>query len=132
MGLDYGTRRIGVALSDPLGITAQPHEVLDARDPDLAAKLRRLVEEQDIELVVVGLPLNLSGDDTPSTAGARRLAELVAEATGRPVHMADERFTTKTAEQALIAGEVRRKRRRQLVDKVAAAVMLQSFLDGRR
>jgi len=132
MGLDYGTRRIGVALSDPLGITAQPHAVLDARDRELSTRLRSMAEEHSVDLIVVGLPLNLKGEDTVSTAGARKLAELAGEATGLPVQLVDERFTTKTAEAVLIAGDVRRSRRKQVVDKVAAAVLLQSFLDGRR
>jgi putative Holliday junction resolvase len=132
MGLDYGTRRIGVALSDPLKITAQPHTVIDAQRTDLGSEIRRLADEHSVELIVIGLPLNLKGQETASAAAARRLADLVEEETGLPVQMVDERFTTKTAEAALIAGDVRRKRRREVVDQVAAAVMLQSFLDGRR
>jgi putative Holliday junction resolvase len=130
MGLDYGTRRIGVALSDALGLTAQPLAVLDANSGDLSSEVRRLVEDNEVELIVVGLPVNLSGGDTQSTEGARKLATRVAEATGLPVKLADERFTTKTAEQTLIDANVRRRRRRQVIDKVAAAVMLQNYLDG--
>lgn len=130
MGLDYGTRRIGVALSDALGLTAQPFAVLDANSGDLSSEVRRLVEDNEVELIVVGLPVNLSGGDTQSTKGARKLATRVAEATGLPVKLADERFTTKTAEQTLIDANVRRRRRRQVIDKVAAAVMLQNYLDG--
>jgi putative Holliday junction resolvase len=131
MGLDYGTRRIGVAMSDVMHLTAQPHSVLDAGAKQLGAELCRLVEENDVELIVVGLPVNLAGNETTSTEDARRFAASVAELTGLPVKMADERFTTKTAEQTLIAARMRRHRRKQVIDKVAAAVMLQSFLDGR-
>jgi putative Holliday junction resolvase len=130
MGLDYGTRRIGVALSDALHITAQPFAVLDANSEQLDVEVRNLVAEHEVELIVVGLPVNLSGDDTPSTSGARQLASRVADATGLPVSLADERFTTKTAEQTLIDAKVRRGRRKQVIDKVAAAVMLQHYLDG--
>ena len=130
MGLDYGTRRIGVAMSDALGITAQPFAVLDAKSRDLSSEFRSLVEDNDVELVVVGLPVNLSGADTQSTDGARQLATRVAEVTGLPVRLADERFTTKTAEQTLIGANVRRRKRKQVIDKVAAAVMLQNYLDG--
>jgi putative Holliday junction resolvase len=132
MGLDYGTRRIGVALSDLLHLTAQPHTVLEANSDQLSSELRRLVEEHDVESIVVGLPMNLAGHETHSAEGARRLATLAAEATGLAVSMADERFTTKTAERTLIAANVQRRRRKQVIDKVAAAVMLQSFLDHRR
>ncbi len=131
MGLDYGTMRIGVALSDPLRITAQPHEVWAAEDPDLLEKVRALAMEREVEAVVVGLPISLAGGETASTAGARALAERVSEVVDVPVHLSDERLSTKTAEEALIAGKVRRKRRKELVDKVAAAVMLQHWLDGR-
>ena len=131
MRLDFGTRRIGVAISDALQLTAQPHSVLEAATERLPDELRRLAEENDVVLIVVGLPFNLSGKETRSAVQARELADLAAEATGLPVAMADERFTTKTAEQTLIAADVRRNRRRQVIDKVAAAVMLQAFLDGR-
>ena len=130
MGLDYGTRRIGVALSDLLHLTAQPLLVLDAGSRRLGSELHRLAEENEVELIVVGLPMNLAGNETASSDGARQLAALAAEVTGLPVKMADERFTTKTAEQTLIAANVRRQHRKQVIDKVAAAVMLQAFLDG--
>ncbi len=130
MGLDYGTARVGVALSDPLRITAQPLEVWGAHDPDLLDKVRFLVVEREVEAVVVGLPLSLAGRETASTEGARRLAQQVSEAVDIPVHLSDERFTSKTANEVLIAGKVRRQRRKQVVDKVAAAVMLQHWLDG--
>ena len=131
MGLDYGTRRIGVAMSDGLHLIAQPHSVLDADSEQLASELRRLVDDNEVELIVVGLPVNLSGNETLSAGGARQLAALAAQVTGLPVELADERFTTKTAEQSLLEGNVRRRRRKQLIDKVAAAVMLQAFLDSR-
>ncbi len=132
MGLDYGTRRVGVALSDLLHITAQPHTVLEAGSEQLASELRRLTEENEVEAIVVGLPVNLAGNETQSAVGARKLADLAARATGLPVSMSDERFTTKTAESTLIAANVRRRRRKLVIDKVAAAVMLQTYLDGRR
>ncbi len=129
MGLDYGTRRIGVALSDPLHITARGHTVLDAGDPEVIARIAEIAREQDVESIVVGLPVSLSGREGPSAGAARDIAEQVAAATGLPVEMSDERFTTKTAEAALLEGNVRRRDRRKLVDQVAAAVMLQHYLD---
>jgi len=131
LGLDYGTRRIGVALSDALQLTAQPLAVLDADPVSFVEELRRLVTEHNVEMIVVGLPVNLQGEETESAREARKLAELAESATGLPVRMADERFTTRTAEQVLVAANVRRSRRRGVVDKVAAAVMLQAYLDGR-
>ncbi len=129
MGLDYGTRRIGVALSDPLQITARGFTVIDAADPHLLDRIAGIARDQDVEKVVVGLPVALSGREGAAAAAARDLAERVAVATGLPVEMSDERFTTKTAEAALLEGKVRRRNRRRLVDQVAAAVMLQHYLD---
>jgi putative Holliday junction resolvase len=131
MGIDYGTRRIGVALSDPLHITAQGYAVLDAEDGDVAGAIATIAQEQDVERVVVGLPVSLSGYEGPSAVGARDLAKRIAEATGLPVDLSDERFTSSTAERALLEGNVRRRKRKQVVDQVAAAVILQHYLDGR-
>lgn len=131
MGLDYGTRRIGVAISDALQLTAQPFAVLDADSHRLGGELLDLVEDNGIELIVVGLPVAMSGRETESTKGARKLAARVGEITGLPIELADERFTTKTAERTLIGANVSRQRRKEVVDKVAAAVMLQHYLDGR-
>lgn len=132
LGLDPGTRRIGVALSDATGTIAAPHSVIDRRSVDVVESLRGLVAEHGIELIVVGLPVSLSGTEGPSAAAARAFAESVADATDLPVVLQDERFTTVTAEDALIEGGVRRRERRELRDQVAAAVMLQGFLDRSR
>jgi putative Holliday junction resolvase len=131
VGLDPGTVRIGVAVSDPLQVTAQPHGTLDA-DERFESQLRALVEEVEPELIVIGLPLGLDGREGSAAEGARELAERVAAATGLPVEMHDERFSTVTAERVLLAAGVRRRRRRERRDRVAAAVFLQAYLDGRR
>jgi putative Holliday junction resolvase len=132
IGLDPGARRIGVALSDTLGIIAQPHLVIDRRAGDAIATIKDLCIEYEVETVVVGLPRNLRGDEGPSALLARELGADVAAATGCHVQFYDERFTTVQAEAALLEGGVRRRKRRETIDKVAAAVMLQGFLDGRR
>jgi putative Holliday junction resolvase len=129
LGLDPGTRRIGVALSDATGTIAAPHSVIDRRTADVDEALRRLVEEHEVELIVVGLPVSLSGAEGPSAEAARVFADSVADATGLPIVLQDERFTTVIAEGALIEGGVGRGERRRKRDQVAAAVMLQSFLD---
>jgi putative Holliday junction resolvase len=132
LGLDHGERRIGVAVSDATGTIATPHSVIDRRGGDVSETLRSVIAEYDVELVVVGLPLQLSGEEGTSARSARAFADTVAEATGLPVALQDERFTTVTAEDALIEGGVRRRERREVRDKVAAAVMLQGYLDSRR
>ncbi len=106
--------------------------MLEADDPELDVRLRELVSEHDVERIVVGLPVSLSGEEGASADRARAFAAFTAKATEVPVDLVDERFTTKTAEGALIAGRVRRSKRREVVDKVAAAVMLGHYLDGRR
>jgi putative Holliday junction resolvase len=132
IGLDPGDRRIGVALSDTLGIIAQPHVVLDRQAVDAIAAIKKLCMEYEVETVVVGLPRSLSGKEGPSAAKARELGAAVGAATGLDIEFVDERFTTVQAEAALLEGGMRRRQRRETIDKVAAAVMLQGYLDARR
>jgi putative holliday junction resolvase len=134
MGLDVGSRRIGVALSDELGITAQPHCVISAGPgkPDPLPALVRLMEEREVEAVVVGLPLAMGGGDRGSSSRrARALGQRLAELTGVEVLFVDERFTTAQAERVLLEADVRRADRKGVVDKVAAALILQGYLDGK-
>lgn len=132
LALDPGTRRIGVALSDPLGLTAQPHGTLDATAADLDARLRALAAEAGAGMIVVGLPIGLNGTEGRAAEQARAFAARVAAATGLPVRLHDERLTTVTAERVLLEAGLRRERRKAVRDKVAAAVLLQSYLDGGR
>lgn len=133
MALDYGERRIGVALSDPLRLTASPLLTLTRESParDVAA-LRGLVEAHEVGRIVVGLPLAMNGTRTAMTDKAEKFAGLVGRATGVPVDTWDERLTTAQATRALIEGDVRRERRREVIDQVAAVILLQSYLDARR
>lgn len=134
LGIDLGTRRIGVALSDSAGSLATPYEVV-ARSGDRARDHRRiaaLAEEAGVECVVVGLPLSLDGSTGPAAQAALAEADELADATGLPVEMWDERLTTVTADRDLIALELKAPARRRIVDKVAATVMLQAWLDHRR
>ncbi len=132
LGLDPGERRIGVALSDPLGIIAQPHSVIDRRHQNVAAELRRIVAEEEVTTIVIGLPVSLDGTERAAAARARTFGAEVAAATRIDPVFADERFTSAIAEDALLAGGARRAERRRVRDKVAAAVMLQGFLDRMR
>lgn len=128
LALDHGTVRIGVAVSDPLGITAQPHAVLDVA-PGLMDRIGNLADELDVEQIVIGLPTGLDGTEGEAAHRAREFADEVGRATGRPVELVDERFSTVIAERAMIDGGARRDRRRGTRDSVAAAVFLQSYLD---
>lgn len=130
LGVDYGTKRIGLAISDGLGLTARPLEVV--AKPALADALQRIAEEYQPQLVVVGLPRPLQGGENESTAGARQLGREIGEMLGVPVEFVDERFTSRIAESALLEADMRRRDRKETVDKVAAAIILQTYLDSER
>jgi putative Holliday junction resolvase len=130
LGLDYGERRIGVAVSDGLGMTAQPHSVIDLAEEDLAAALLPIVAEYDIGRIVVGLPVTLSGAEGAVARRARAFAAEIAALTGLDVAMYNEQFTSVEAERVLLQAGARRSKRRSVRDKLAAAVMLQGYLDS--
>jgi putative Holliday junction resolvase len=133
IGVDLGSRRVGIAVSDASGVLASPYEViLRTRDPGvLAVRLGELVEELEAERVVVGLPLSMDG--TVGTAAAAAIEEAAAldAALVVPVETFDERLTTVTADRSMMALRMKADARRRVVDKVAAAVMLQAWLDSR-
>lgn len=129
LGLDFGHKRIGVAVSDPLGITAQGLAVIHFKRPEEALQeLAGLCREYAAERIVTGLPLNMDGTRSEAAREAEAFASRLAELTGLPVTMVDERLTSKTAERTLIAGNVRRKARREVKDMLAAVLILESFL----
>lgn len=132
VGLDPGQRRIGVAVADPTGTIASPDRYIDRTEVDLAEALTNLCKEFDVSVFVIGLPIALDGTEGPSARAARDLGELVKTTTGVEVAFEDERFTSKTAENALISGGVRRRKRKEKRDQIAAAVMLQNYLDRRK
>lgn len=129
LGLDLGRRRIGLALSDPKGVLALPVGALERRDlaSDLEA-LRTLAAERGVERIVVGLPVHMSGRVGAEAAAAASFARSLAQATGLPVDTLDERWTTVEAERALRAAGSKASRRRELVDSVAAAILLRTYL----
>ena len=135
LGVDLGERRIGLALSDPSRTVASPHDVL-RRSGDRDADRRAIVaaaRAAGASVIVVGLPLSLSGRRGPAARGALEEVDALRElATGIDVVVHDERLTTVSAERALDEARVRRDDRRKVVDKVAAAIMLQSWLEGAR
>ena len=132
-GLDVGTRTVGVALSDPLGITAQTLTTLRRTGlrSDLAA-LRRLAEAHEVTRAVVGLPLNMDGTEGASAARSRSFGEALAKALDVPVEYWDERLSTVAANRALSESDLSPERRKAVVDQVAAALILQGWLDARR
>jgi putative Holliday junction resolvase len=136
LAVDYGARRVGLALSDPLEITVNPHSVIPNRgDPaPVLDAIARVIAEEGVDEVVVGLPVNMDGSHGPAAQAAQEFAEALADRVAVPVHCYDERLTTAEAEEILIGRDVPRARRREMVDKVAAALILRSYLEspGRR
>ena len=131
LGLDIGSRRIGVAVSDELGLTAQPVLTLERRSSrreDLRS-LARLCRRFDVVGIVVGNPVHLSGEISTQAARTQAFAAELGELTGLPIHLWDERLTSHEAHQILYEAGQARQKHRQVVDQVAAMLILQSFLD---
>ena len=133
LGLDVGDRRIGVAVSDPLHITAQRLTMLErsSSTADLET-IVNLVREQDAEAVVIGLPLTLQGAVGNQAQRVMELVEKLQIALPCPVHVLDERLTTVQGERALLEMNTSRRRRKQLIDQIAAQLILQTYLDTKR
>jgi putative Holliday junction resolvase len=134
VGIDLGARRIGIAVSDPGGRLASPERTIERTgdaEADRAA-IAAVVTELGATRVVVGLPLSLDGGAGPAAVAAREEIDALARVVGVPVEAHDERFSTVTASRALAAGGTRGRARRRRVDRAAAAVILQSWLDAQR
>ena len=133
LGIDHGERRVGLALSDDEGRIAHPRDTWERQDPEaLLTRLAAFVEEEAVEEIVVGLPLHLDGREGASARRARRFAEKLGERTGLEVVLWDERLTTAAAQRSLSSAGVSAKAQKAVVDKVAAALLLQSYLDSKR
>jgi putative Holliday junction resolvase len=133
LALDVGGKRIGLAVSDPLGITAQGLEVLTRQDPETdLARLTEVARKWGVQEIVLGLPRHMDGRPGAAVPAILELARQLQEALGVEVTTWDERLTTAEAERVLISADVSRRRRRQVVDQLAAVLILQSYLDCRR
>jgi putative Holliday junction resolvase len=131
LGLDYGTRRVGAALSDPGRTIAFPAEVYELRGPEPDARhYREVVQENEVERIVIGLPLHTSGREGQLAALTRRFGAWLAAVTGKPVVYFDERYTTVEAEHRLIDAGLKRRKRKALRDRLAAQIMLQGYLEA--
>lgn len=130
MALDAGAKRIGVALSDSLGITAQGLKVLQS-SPDVFSEIDSICKEYDVERIVVGLPKNMNNTLGPRAEWSQQFARRVAEVTGLPVDMEDERLTTVAATRVMLDADLSRRKRRKVVDKMAAVLILQNYLAKR-
>lgn len=131
LALDHGTRRIGVAVSDETKTIAQPLEYIPAEPfADFLTRLKQLLADKEVDLVLLGLPRNMDGTYGPAAQKVQVFAGALKTAITVPIKMWDERLTSSQANKILIQGGVRRDERKQKVDKMAAAILLQSYLDG--
>ena len=131
LGLDIGSKRIGVAISDELGMLASPVAMV-LRGRNDRAEFRALVSEWKPDKLVAGLPTGLSGREGPQAAETRVYADALAAELGLPLDYWDERLSSAVAERSLIESGVRRDKRKEKIDAMAAAVMLQGYLDNQR
>lgn len=136
MGLDYGTKTVGVAISDELGITAQGVETITRKSENklrqTLARIEAIIVENEVSLIVLGLPKNMNNSEGERAKAARDFREDIMRRTGLDVILWDERLTTMEAERVLIEGKVRRENRKAVIDQIAAAIILQSYLDANR
>jgi putative holliday junction resolvase len=131
LALDHGTKRIGVAVSDELKMIAQPLEyILAEPSAGFLARLKELVQEKDVELILVGMPRNMDGSYGPAAQKVQDFVAVLRGALTVPIKLWDERLTSAQANRLLIQGGVRREKRKEKVDKMAAAILLQSYLDS--
>src|SRR6516225_6190974 len=131
LALDHGTKRIGVAVSDELKMIAQPLEFVAAEPfAEFLERLKELLREKEVELVVVGLPRNMDGSYGPAALKVQDFVAALRNAVTVPIKTWDERLTSVQANRLLIEGKVRREKRKFKVDQTAAAILLQSYLDS--
>jgi putative Holliday junction resolvase len=130
LGIDWGERRLGLAVSDETQTVATPHSVERCRsDEERIDAVVRHARNLGVSSIVLGMPLSLSGEEGPTGRAVRRFGEMLGQRLDIPLVLWDERLTTGAAQRALIEAGLRRSKRREVVDKVAATVMLQSYLD---
>lgn len=131
LGLDHGTRRVGVAVSDEMQFIAQPLEYIPAEPfADFLTRLKEILREKEVDLILIGMPRNMDGSYGPAALKVQEFAAALKDAVTVPLKLWDERLTTKQAQQFLIQGGMRREKRKEKVDQTAAAILLQSYLDS--
>lgn len=131
LAIDHGTKRMGIAISDELGMIAQPLEYVLAEPFDkFLARLKELIQEKQVELLLVGMPRNMDGSYGPAALKVQEFVTVLKEALTVPIKTWDERLTSAQANRFLIQADVRREKRKEKVDKMAAAILLQSYLDS--
>ena len=131
LALDHGTKRIGVAVSDELKMIAQPLEFIPAEPfAKFLERLKEIMREREVEMILIGLPRNMDGSYGPAALKVQEFVAALRDAITIPIQTWDERLTSAQAQRFLIQGGVRRQQRKEKVDKTAAAILLQSYLDS--
>jgi len=131
LGLDHCSKRIGVAISDPMKMIAQPLEYIPAEPfAGFLSRLKDILREKEVEMIIVGMPRNMDGTYGPAALKVQDFTAALKNAVTIPIKLVDERLTSVQANRLLIQGNVRRDKRKEKVDKMAAAILLQSYLDG--
>lgn len=134
LGIDLGNRTVGLAVSDIMGIIANPIGTVRINDQDLDAALlevKKVIAEREVSLIVLGFPKNMNGTVGPQGEYCLKFKEMLAKETSLEVKMVDERLTTKQADAIMLEADISRKKRKQNVDKLAATIILQTYLDGK-
>ena len=132
LALDHGTKRIGVAVSDPMKVIAQPLEYILAEPfADFLTRLKEILRDQEVEMILIGMPRNMDGSYGPAALKVQEFVAALKGAVTVPIQTWDERLTSAQANRFLIQSNVRRDKRKQKVDQTAAAILLQSYLDSR-
>ena len=136
LGLDYGSQTVGVAICDPTGLIAQPLETIVRKEENklrkTLARITALVEEYQVEHIIMGFPLNMNHTEGERCRKTQEFKEMVERRTGLAVELWDERLTTVAANEILMESGVRRENRKQMIDQVAAVLILQEYLDHKR
>jgi len=131
LALDHGTKRVGVAISDEMQMIASPLEFIPAEPfADFLARLKEIICEKQVDQILVGMPRNMNGSYGPAAAKVQEFVAVLKETIAIPIKLWDERLTSTQANRFLIQAEVRRDKRKEKVDKTAAAILLQSYLDS--
>ena len=130
LGIDFGEKRIGISISDELGITAQGlPTIISKTEKDDIVNIKKVVDDYNVGKIVFGLPINMNGSIGPQAKKAIEFAEKLKDYCKIPIEMEDERLTTSSAEKVLIKGNRSRKKRKKVIDKMSAIIILQTFLD---
>jgi putative holliday junction resolvase len=131
LSIDHGTKRMGIAISDELGVIAQPLEFIPAEPfGNFLERLKEIIRDKQVEQMVVGMPRNMDGSYGPAALKVREFVTVLKESIAMPITLWDERLTSAQANRFLVQANVRREKRKEKVDQTAAAILLQSYLDS--